>query len=187
MNSKIWFIVVILLLCGFTYIVPSDNIGQYCGIRGCVSTGQEIAKNGEYISFNGEWRNSWPDTTTQYMIQTGAQTFTNMPLAATELSGNYRVIGDFTEKDEMRFGLSTAVAGSVGCRAYVQYSIAGNNWFNLSKSDNSVLCNSTGAVVGTWEDLPIVAKIASVQLRVVTFGGDGVTDPQFRGVWVEVR
>lgn len=149
-----------------------------------------LAQNDEWLYFNGRMLNNWPDSTTQYMIQTGSQTQTNTPTTLTELTGNYRIIGDFTDKEQLRFGTSLAVAGNAGSRLYLQYSVNGANWFNVSATDQSILLNGTAPItrVTDWEDVAPGMKIANNPIiRVVTIGGDGVADPQYRGVWIETR
>lgn len=149
-----------------------------------------LAQNDEWVYFNGRMINNWPDSTTQYMVQSGSQTQTNIPAALTELTGNYRVIGDFTDKEKLRFGTTLAVAGNTGSRLYLQYSLTGTNWFNVSATDQAVALNGAAPLtrVTEWEDAPAGLKLApNPIIRVVTVGGDGVVDPQYRGVWIEAR
>jgi hypothetical protein len=148
-----------------------------------------LAQNDEWVYFNGRMINDWPDSTTQYMVQSGSQTQTNTPAAATELTGNYRVIGDFTDKQEFRFGTTLAVQSSTNARMYLQYSLTGANWFNVSRNDQSISLSGTTPItrVTEWEEVPPGMKVGNTILRVVTVGGDGVADPQYRGVWIEAR
>lgn len=148
-----------------------------------------LAKDNEYVAFGNQVRNKFPDSTTQYMIQSGSQTQTNVAAAATELTGNYRMIADLTHKDEIRFGTSYNVNGSINTRLYVQYSIGGANWFNISRNDSVIYINGVApqAKVTGWEQLPLGTQATDVMLRVVTVGGDGAADPQYRGVWIETR
>lgn len=164
----------------------TGNIVSYFTLRGWTNM-VLLAQNGDHVYFNGKVRDEWPDPTAQYMIQGGANTWTNMPLAVTEMAGSYRIIGDFSNKDEVRFGTNLALAGSANSKIYVQYSLAGINWFNISKTDEFIAVNSTGPKVTGWDDLPIPTRNGDIILRVVGVGGDGIVDPQFRGVWVEVR
>jgi len=149
-----------------------------------------LAQNDEWVYFNGRMVNNWPDSTTQYMVQSGSQTQTNIPAALTELTGTYRIIGDFTDKEQLRFGTTLAVAGNAGSRLYLQYSVTGANWFNVSATDQSIQLNGTAPItrVTTWEDVAPGMRVAQNPIiRVVTVGGDGVADPQYRGVWIEAR
>lgn len=148
-----------------------------------------LAQNDEWVYFNGRMINNWPDSTTQYMVQTGSQTQTNAPAAVTELTGTYRVIGDFTDKEQLRFGATLAVAGATTQRLYLQYSLTGANWFNVSRTDQTITTSGTTPItrVTEWEDVPTGMKIGNPIIRVVTVGGDGVADPQYRGVWIEAR
>lgn len=148
-----------------------------------------LAKDNEYVAFGKQVRNSFPDSTTQYMIQSGSQTQTNVAAAATELTGTYRMIADLTNKDEIRFGTSYAVNATANTRLYVQYSFTGTNWFNLSRNDSVIYVTGVPPRVKTtaWEALPLPTTASEVMLRVVTVGGDGVADPQYRGVWIETR
>ena len=177
---------------------PADTLFDETGTFGSSKVidfnGQEykvwmLAREGEIVCFGRHCKNSWSDTTTQYMVQSGSQTQTNIPLAATELTGTYRVIGDFTNKEEIRFGLSLAVNGSINSRAYVQYSLTGANWFNISRNDSTISLAGVVPITRTtsWEQLPIGTQATDVILRVMTVNGDGVADPQYRGGWIETR
>jgi hypothetical protein len=149
-----------------------------------------LAQNDEWVYFNGRMVNNWPDSTTQYMVQSGSQTQTNIPAAVTELTGNYRVIGDFTDKIELRFGTTLAVQGSNNSRLYLQYSLTGAQWFNVSATDQTLSLSGVTPFsrVTEWEEVATGMRLASNPIiRVITVGGDGVADPQYRGVWIEAR
>lgn len=149
-----------------------------------------LAQNDEWVYFNGRMINNWPDSTTQYMVQSGSQTQTNIPAALTELTGNYRTIVDFTDKEQLRFGTSLNVQGNAGSLLYLQYSVNGAQWFNVSRNDQSIQLNGTTPLtqVTEWEDVAPGMRLANKAIvRVVTIGGNGVADPQYRGVWIETR
>lgn len=76
------------------------------------------------------------------------------------------------------------VAGSANTVLQVEYSIdSGGSWLNLSAQLD---VDATGVAPGTWANIPVSAK-TDVLVRLVGSGGDGVADPEFSQVALEVR
>ena len=124
------------------------------------------------------------------LIQTNV-VWTNMPLALTELFGStaYRKMVDLTGAAKYRLVFTQAVAGAVGADLNVQYSINnGTNWFalDLVSGAGEVNANTTGNKVGTWVDIAVGAK-QPVLLRIVGKDGDGVLDPSFRAMCIQLQ
>ena len=109
-------------------------------------------------------------------------TWTNMPAAATEFTGLPRTKYDLTNADECRIVLDIGVVGAGTLT--IQYSTDQATWVNLSPASPAI--SALNVLVSAWAAVPAGAR-ADVFLRVLGTGGDGVFDPQFRLVQLQVR
>ena len=116
-------------------------------------------------------------------IVTVAVTHTNVPAALTEVAGLYRIKIDLSWMTSVRCGARVQLGVTGGGTIKVQYSLDQASWFDLC---SGVPLTAAGTLVSAWELVPEAAK-ADVFLRVVTVGGDGVADPQTRGVYIQAR
>jgi hypothetical protein len=121
-----------------------------------------------------------------------AQTWTNMPLAQTELFGAVwgRRAADLSDLTQFRLCVTQSVAGAAAATLRVQYSTDnGANWSNLEQGGTAgdlAVGTGTGLKVGAWTILDPAAA-TDVQLRMVGQNGDGAADPVFRYIGVEFR
>lgn len=116
-------------------------------------------------------------------------TLTNIPAAVTELStgGALRTKVDLTSYDEARIIADVTTVASSSGKLRVQCSTGESSWIFLDNSSGpSVDISSTGTQVGAWTALSSTAQ-ADVFLRVVSQDGDGVADPAFGMVQLQVR
>lgn len=112
-------------------------------------------------------------------------TWTNMPSAATEFTGNQgRLIFDLTRVDEIRITGRINTATSAGSVLWVQYSTDESNWIDLTT--NKLSCSAVATVVTAWEPIPSGAR-TDAYLRVMGSGGNGTLDPAFRNLALQVR
>lgn len=112
-------------------------------------------------------------------------TWTNMPAVATEFTGNPRTLADLTYATQVRIVACTATtAGATNATLKIQYSTDQSAWSDLTSTLG--VATPVGVKSGAWENVPAGAK-GDVFLRILGQSGDGTTDPQFRGVYLQVR
>lgn len=116
-------------------------------------------------------------------IIVAAITHTNVPSALAEVAGNYRIQLDLSALTWIRCGTRVQLGVANGGTIKVQYSLDESSWADLC---SGISLASTGTKVSPWQEIPLAAR-ADVFLRVVTVGGDGVADPQTRGVFVQAH
>lgn len=118
-------------------------------------------------------------------INTGNITWTNMPLAATELFGNVhrRTKVDLTDVDKCRLLVRVSTQGSTNAILTCQYSLDETNWSTLCPT---VAINTTGTKAGNWDLIPVEAK-ADVFIRIIGSGGDGAADPILGNIGLEIK
>ncbi len=114
---------------------------------------------------------------------------TNMAAAVTTLSTNTRIRVDLTGATQYRIGVTQSTAGFSTAFLRLRYSV--NNVTFLDIGDESNIGDlavgaGTGVKVGSWENLVGEAK-ADVWLQLYSYGGDGIVDPNFRQIWIEVE
>jgi hypothetical protein len=125
-----------------------------------------------------------------FLSQSTATTWTNMPFAVTELFGStgYRVPMKLTGASQYRVAVMQTVAGGANSYFNLQYSDdAGATW-NAADAVATAGAVSVGAgtgiKLGGWANLATGAK-AAVWLRIVGNGGNLVTDPAFGRIAVQ--
>lgn len=113
-------------------------------------------------------------------------TWTNMPAATTAIAIYQRA--NLTGAVQYRICTHQAVAGYSTATLNLQYSTDGSNWYACDTSSAGALAvgAGTGLKTGAWANL-VAGGAQDVRLRIVGQGGDGVVDPQFRELWVEVK
>ena len=130
---------------------------------------------------------NWNDTHSAppYVVTlVGASTtWTNMPSAATEFMGTPRTKYDLTNADNVRIVANVGVIGNTGATLKIQYSTDETNWFDLT---GTVTVDVLNTRVGAWVAVPAGAK-GDVFVRILGAGGNGVIDPQFRLVQLQVQ
>ena len=119
------------------------------------------------------------------LINSGNVTWTNMPLASTELFGNVhrRVKKDFTDVDKIRLVARVSTDGVAAAVIQAQYSTDESAWLTLTANTLS-LATPTGTKATAWGDLPAGAK-GDVFVRIIGSGGDGAADPILGNICLE--
>lgn len=116
--------------------------------------------------------------------------WTNMPAALTELLGNAtgRRKVDLSGALQYRVIAYQQVAGFAGSDLNVEYSSNNSTFATLGTSSSGELDvgTGTGLKVGAWTDIASGAKI-DAWLRIVGKDGDGVVDPAFRYIAVQIK
>lgn len=112
----------------------------------------------------------------------------NMPAALTELFGNaaQEQQADLTFCTQARLIVNVSTAGFAGSGLRAQY-WTGAAWAYLDGSAGpECILTSTGLIVSSFVTLAAGAK-ADVKLRIVGINGDGIVDPVFGVIALEVR
>ncbi len=117
------------------------------------------------------------------------QVWNNMPVAATEFinTAAHRFVADLTEYTEARLVVNRNVAGFANAILYPMYSIDNVNFYSLGANNTpSVPLSATGVYPSSW--VPIVSGARrDVYLTVVGQDGNGIADPNFGSIYIEVR
>lgn len=114
-------------------------------------------------------------------------TWTNMPVALTELFGNVhrRLLVDLTDVDKIRLSARVSTVGAASAFIRAEYSTDESVWSNLT--GNTLGLNGSPSTRATaWEAIPAGAK-GSVFVRIVGSGGDGALDPVLGTIMLEAR
>jgi hypothetical protein len=114
-------------------------------------------------------------------------TWTNMPVALTEFMGDAyaRTEVDLTSAAQSRVTVRIrATAPKANAKIIIQYSTDESAWTNLCSVTMPATANKTN--VGTWTDVPAGAK-ADVFIRIAGQDGDGVIDPNFSLITLQVK
>jgi hypothetical protein len=115
-----------------------------------------------------------------------------MPAAQTELFGVTwaRRSADLTGYAQFRLSVAQNLAGSGGAFFRAQFSTnGGGGWSDLETGGTGAdlpVGAGTGLKIGAWGAIN-PAALGEVQLRLVGQGGDGVADPRFRAIAIELR
>jgi hypothetical protein len=113
-------------------------------------------------------------------------TWTNMPDALTAIAIYRRA--NLTGAVQYRICAHQAVAGFAGADINLQYSTNGSTWYacDIASAGELDVGTGTGLKTGPWANLAAGA-LQDVRLRIVGKQGDGIVDPQFRELWVEIK
>lgn len=114
--------------------------------------------------------------------------WTNLPAALTIGSTYLRKKVNLTGATQFRIVVNQAVAGASLSKLRVQYSPDNVNFFQFDADTSGDLAvgAGTGVKVGAWTDIVAGAK-SDVWLQFYALGGDGVVDPAFRQIDVQLR
>lgn len=123
----------------------------------------------------------------------GTQTWTSMPAASQASPTEYRGVvtsrqqAILTNATQARLMVRVEVAGSASAVLAVQYSLDGNTWEYLDGANGpQVAINATGYIKSGWAAITAGA-LGDVFLRLVGYGGNGSTSPQFGYISLLVR
>lgn len=111
----------------------------------------------------------------------------NIPTAETEFPYS-RMSIDLTGRTQARLSATLQLGGTSSSELKVQYSAdGGSTWSALDGTDAPKLSIGTaGFKLSAWANIAAAAK-ADVLLRLVTVGGDGAADPNFRRISLELK
>jgi hypothetical protein len=117
--------------------------------------------------------------------------WTDMPAALTDFLGitntTVRHKLDLTAATQVRLVARMATAGSVNAELRMQYSTDESTWLYMDGSTGPLVnVGAAGTRAGSWVNLVAGAK-ADVFLRLQGINGDGVADPQFGDVTLQVK
>ena len=112
--------------------------------------------------------------------------WTNMPAAETEFRGiaHIRTKVDLTNASQSRVTVRIGNAPIANAKIKVQYSTDESTWVDLCSVTMPATAFTTN--IGAWTDAPAGAK-ADVFLRIVGIDGDGVVDPSFGLITLQVK
>ncbi len=116
------------------------------------------------------------------------QQWRDLPLALTEFNAktNRRIKADLSNMIQARFIVNVETAGFSTSTLAVQYSTDQVSWFFLDGSSGpSVPANTTGLKISSFIDIVQVAK-TDVFLRVIGRGGNGIIDPAFGTIVLDI-
>ncbi len=118
-------------------------------------------------------------------FQVGQTMWTNMPAAETEFAGILarRMRFDLTGVNKVRISARVQTAGAAGSVLRFQYSTDENTWADLTPN---VAVDAIGTQVSAWDYIPGAAQ-ADVYIRLVGSGGNGVADPTFGNIYLQLR
>lgn len=115
-----------------------------------------------------------------------------MPAAQTELFGTTwaRRRVDLSDVSEFRLTVNQSVAGAAGAFVRLRYSVdGGTNWADAETGGPVAdldVGTGTGMKTGAWGSLVEEAR-GDVLLRLDGQDGNGVADPSFRYIGIELR
>ena len=118
-------------------------------------------------------------------ITTGANTWRNMPAALTEFDGDtYRTKVTLTGLSQARIICRIAQVNNPSSTAQinVQYSLDDTNFSDLFSVGCAV--GAVGTNVSAWQTIP---ALGDVFIRIVGFNGNGSSDPEFRGIALQLK
>jgi len=129
------------------------------------------------------------DASFTFLADGAAVEWKAQPSALTEFLGamRHRLKFDLSKFSQARLLVNVTAAGYTNAKTRVQYSTTGLTWYYLDGlASPSVGINTTGLKVSTWVDLCDGAK-ADVYLRLVGINGDGIVNPAFGLIAVQVK
>lgn len=115
-------------------------------------------------------------------------TYSNLPVNITAASSYLRKKMDLTGADKYRLCVTQALAGYDGSKLRLRYSLNNSTFLDID-ADNSgdlPVGLGTGVKCGSWTDLVAGAK-QDVWLQIYGYGGDGIVDPTFRQMSVQIK
>jgi hypothetical protein len=122
-------------------------------------------------------------------VENAAVTWTNMPSATTEFLGIQNLTRfklDLSNAREIRVVTFVQTIGAANAKLGVEF-WNGSAWTSIGVTDNApVSINVSGEMSGAWTVIASAAR-ADVPVRIVGVSGDGVIDPIFANVAIQVR
>lgn len=119
-----------------------------------------------------------------------AVAWTDMPAALTTFLGAAWIMtkADLAYYSQARLVANVVAVGFAGSKLRPQYSLDAASWASLCDSDGATVTDLSpgGILVSAWGTIASVAR-ADVFLRLVGLDGDGVADPSFGTIMLQVR
>jgi hypothetical protein len=178
---------------GISLALDSSTV-EPTGVNGAMYYNSSMNKfrcyeNGAWVNCVGSSSGGAAIASASFTIMAAPVTWTNAPAADTEFTGTYRILAGLGNYSQFRFVLNRplgTVQPNANCR--VQYSTTyGGTYTNLDGASGPEVTYSTAGVsFSSWANIATPAK-TDVYLKVMCKGGNGVQDPQFRGLSVEVK
>lgn len=130
--------------------------------------------------------NGFPNITIPLIAPTALALWTNMPAALTEFLGQttQRTKIDLTTATQSRITVRIGVAPVANAKIKVQYSTDESTWVDLCSVTLPATASKTN--IGDWTAVPAGAK-ADVFLRLAGIDGNGVADPSFGLITLQVK
>ncbi len=128
-------------------------------------------------------------------ILAGAVTDTNPP-ATERIVGNsqYLACTNVTGYSSFRYGFArSATSGATNAIVYMKYivapatSITGSSYTNLSSSGNQLLSYTAANRAAISDSFSMASNLGDICIGAFQVGGDGVLDPQWRNIWIELN
>jgi hypothetical protein len=119
-------------------------------------------------------------------IETGV-VWTNQPAAMTEFFGDQRTrrAVDLRFATQVRFIAEILAGGASGAQLRAVYSTDGGvNFYDLGPSISMAL---PGHFATNWFTIPVAARIESAIVCFIGVNGNGVADPRFRSLDMQIR
>lgn len=93
--------------------------------------------------------------------------------------------GHVAKASRIRLVANVQRAGAAGAQLRAQYSLDGAAWSSFNGANGpAVAIDAPGLIAGAW--VALAAPLADVFVRVVGVGGDGIVDPEFGAVFLQV-
>lgn len=116
-------------------------------------------------------------------------TWNNMPEVLSEAASALRRKVNLTGVQEYRIVTTQAIAGGDNAKFRLRYSLNNSTYSDIGNEGNSgdlSVGAGTGVKVGAWEDLVSEAK-DDVWLTMYGYSGNGIADPQWRQLEVQLK
>jgi len=129
------------------------------------------------------------DASFTFLADGAAVEWKAQPSALTEFLGamRHRLKFDLSKFSQARLLVNVTAAGYTNAKTRVQYSTTGLTWYYLDGlASPSVPISAAGLKVSSWINLCDGAK-ADVYLRLVGIDGDGIVNPAFGLIAVQVK
>lgn len=116
-------------------------------------------------------------------------TYSNLPEVLTAASSYLRRKVDLTGAVQYRIVVTQATAGYAGSKLRLKYSKNNSTWLDIDTvayAGDLDVGTGTGVKTGTWVDIASDAK-QDVWLQLFGHSGDGVVDPAFRQIQIQIK
>jgi hypothetical protein len=147
----------------------------------------EFKRNGYFVDYSTQ-ASDLVDKEVIFHASPTVYTYTNLPAALTELGTAMRMKIDLSNCVSYRIQAQQSTAGLAGTDINLQYSTDQVNWYAVDSAAAGELDigTGTGLKTGGWADIVTAAK-SEVFIRLVTKQGDGIVDPAFRRIVLQLR